>query len=35
MKKNDNIKGVVVLTITALICSLLLYLVLYITGGEI
>lgn len=29
----ENIKSVLVITLTALICSSLLYLVLYITGG--
>jgi|GEM_PF-3598479 hypothetical protein len=31
----DNIKGVLVLTITAFVCSLLLYLVVGIVGGNI
>lgn len=31
----DNIKGILVLTITAFICSLLLYLVIILVGGNI
>ena len=31
----DNIKGILVLTITAFVCSLLLYLVINLVGGNI
>lgn len=32
--KNEKMKSVVVLTVTGLICSLLLYIVVTVTGGA-
>lgn len=32
--KNEKMKSVIVLTITGLVCSLLLYIVITVTGGA-
>jgi len=33
--KNEKIKSVIALTVTGLICSLLLYIVITVTGGNV